>query len=57
MATESGAEEDFGDLTDLDSTCSGLTDVSGLSDLDEDIQAMEDFQDDEDNKVVFAFVS
>ncbi|GMT27201.1 hypothetical protein PFISCL1PPCAC_18498 [Pristionchus fissidentatus] len=46
----SAVEEE--DLTDLDSNCSGLTDMSGISDLDEDIAAMEDYEekDDEDKE-------
>lgn len=34
------AEEDM--LTDVDSDCSGLTDLSGVSDLEEDLEAMHD---------------
>ncbi|KAF8368917.1 ngp-1 [Pristionchus pacificus] len=48
-ATEGEVEEEE-DLTDLESNVSGLTDMSGISDLDEDIAAMEDYEekDDED---------
>lgn len=36
-----GEVEEEEDLTDLESNVSGLTDMSGISDLDEDIAAME----------------
>lgn len=35
-------DDDDEDLTDIGSTCSGLTDLSGVSDLEEDLEAMEE---------------
>lgn len=39
--TEVKEEEDDDEHTDLESNCSGLTDVSGLSDVGEDLMADE----------------
>ncbi|PAV72823.1 hypothetical protein WR25_18999 isoform C [Diploscapter pachys] len=37
-----GGENDDDNLTDIDSTCSGLTDLSGVSDLAEDLEQIEE---------------
>ncbi|PIO56023.1 hypothetical protein TELCIR_22585 [Teladorsagia circumcincta] len=54
MSTEQMEEMDEDDeLTDVGSLCSGLSDLSGVSDLEEDLEAMH--SDDQEEKVCFPY--